>query len=378
MQTFARFILALTMALATTVPAFAQQDRGHGAIYYSPSGHRVGWARSLPDDATADHVARAMCQGGQIDGQSLQASTAGQGGLDATGNVPSLNVVLTDCTRVTKFDSYLNHQCGGFGFSFNGGISQGKHDRSQQRVLNHLSSWPSTFVRCNDDPPTSGLSRFASALGDLAAALGGNHNSGTPSTGPVVPVGPVSGASIAFRDDATSNVSYQLKCTGESAYHNFTIAPGVTQTNDASSWGMSCSQYDVEIQTSLNDGSQTQVHHTLQAGGPYGITAGGNGFDIATNSGQSVMTVTNDTTNSITFTLSATSNGCPNLTQTTLTVAAGNTITHHLGCPQGATLTVSTGTNSDSVAKLYPVSNGASYHLRYDPNLQVITLVTSS
>lgn len=176
------FVLTTALLLSTMTAAPAQ-GRGHGAIYYSSSGQRIGWAHSLPDDPTADHVAQAMCQGGQIDRQSLNAFSNQQGGISATGSGPALSTFLNDCHRIVKFDSGANHQCGGFGFSSNGQSSSGVREQDRRAVQDHLSNWPHAFIICNDDASVSGIDRFATALGNLASALGGgNQNSAASSS----------------------------------------------------------------------------------------------------------------------------------------------------------------------------------------------------
>ena len=374
MSTFFRVLSLILLAGISTAPAIAQQNRGHGSIYYSPSGHRIGWARSLSDDSNADHVASAMCQGGQIDSFSLNAYSGSQGGVSATGTGPDLTSPLSDCFKVIKFDSAANHQCGGFGFNADGRFSKGVRESNKGSVQDDLSSWQQQFVVCNDDASVSGFDKFVGALDALSKAFGGrshetnNGNSGY-NPGNVQGTG---GTSISFTNTTTVAVSLGLKCANEQSYHAVQIPVGATQTYDASSWGSSCGSYTVQITTTNNDGSQTQNQHTVNAGGPYAIVYNGDSLDLrsAPVAPAPALVVFNDTAQPVNFTVS-----CPNLKPTNLTVAANSSSSHVLHCSEGAMLTLSTGTSANSTTKLYPVVNGRTYHIRTDPNLNVFTLV---
>ncbi len=365
MRSISRIGLVLVLLVAMSTPAFAQ-NRGHGSIYYSPSGHRIGWARSLSNDNDANHVALAMCQGGQIDAQSLNAFSHKQGGVSATGAGPDLNVVLNDCRKIIKFDSSANHQCAGFGYTLNGRFSRGVRMRDANGVRNNLSSWPQAFVVCNDDASVSGFDRFLHALGNLATALGGNQQTSNTPANPVV-----SSSAISFTNTANLAISFNLKCDTETTYHPFSIAPNTTQTYDASTWGVSCTTYNVQLITSNSDGSQTQNQRTERAGGPYAIVFNGDSYDIgATAAPAAALVVVNDTQQAVVFSVA-----CPNSNPTSFTVAIGTSSSNVLPCSQGAMLTLQTGTNANSTTKIYPVSNGQTYHIHIDPNLQLLTLV---
>lgn len=376
MSSFFRILLVIALVGASITPALAQQDRGHGSIYYSPSGHRIGWARSLSDDSSADHVASAMCQGGQIDSYALNAYSGSQGGVSATGTGPDLTTVLSDCFKVIKFDSSANHQCGGFGFNADGRYSRGVRKSSKSAVQDDLSSWGQQFVVCNDDASVSGFDKFVGALDALSKALGG-HSHGTNSGnggytgGNGGYVAGSGGTSISFTNTTTIAVSLGLKCANEQSYHAIQIPARATQTYDASSWGSSCTSYAVQITTTNNDGSQTQNQHTVNAGGPYTIVFNGDSLDLGAAPAAPALVVFNDTSQLVNFTVT-----CPNLSPTNLTVAAGSSSSHVLHCSQGAMLTITTGSNANSTTKLYPVVNGRTYHIRLDPNLNVYTLVS--
>jgi hypothetical protein len=368
-----RALVVAFVVAATALPATAE-DRGHGSIYYSPSTQRIGWAKSLGDDSTADHVASAFCRGGQIDSDSLQTFSTGQGGASATGAGPSINVVASDCFKVDKFDSGDNHQCAGFGFNGNGGYSKGSRESDRTKVLGDLSSWPETFVICNDDQSVSGIQSFANALGDLARVLHGGGST-TDSSQKIVsppPVSPSGSDAILFSNGTPTSLAYSVKCANEATFHTFTIASLATQSVDAASWGISCSSYNVLLTTPPGpDGSSTTVTKTLSPGGPYQIVfnAQTGAYDIT--AAPAGSTIVNDVSESVNFML-----GCPGAAGSTYTLASGQSQTFTTPCP-GETLTVSTGTNQSSISKTYPVEAGRTYHLRADPNSGIITLVAS-
>ncbi len=354
-----RMLLVFALLVGSTAPAYAQ-DRGHGSIYYSASGHRIGYARSMPDDANADHVAHAMCEGGQIDAQSLQAYSNKEAGVAATGAGPALSVVLNDCTRVIKFDSHANHRCGGFGFNADGTFSRGVRKRTRGNVENDLSAWQQRFVICNDDAPVSGFDRFLGALDSLAQALGGT--SGQPQSQPQ--------SGVTFTNTTAVAVSIGLKCANESAFQPFQVAANATQTFSASSWNASCSDYTVQITTSNNDGSQTQNDRAVQAGGSYSIVYNGDSLDLGSAPAPPpALVIVNDTASSVNFTLA-----CQNQTPASLSVGPNATFTQVLACASGAMLSLETGANGNFTTKTYPVGNGQTRHIRYDTNLNLYTL----
>lgn len=369
-----RALVIVVIVAAATVPA-AAQNRGHGSIYYSPSTQRIGWAKSLADDSAADHVASAFCRGGRIDSDSLQTYSTGQGGASATGAGPSIDVVASDCFKVYKFDSDDNHQCAGFGFNGNGGYSKGSRESDRTKVLGDLSSWPETFVICNDDQSVSGIQSFANALGDLARALHGGGSTNGNANGsqkPIAPPPPSGSDAILFSNGTPASLAYSVKCANEAAFHTFTIASLASQSVDAASWGISCASYNVLLATPPGpDGSTTTVTKTLPPGGPYQIifNAQTGAYDIT--SAPAGSTIVNDVSESVNFTL-----GCPNAAGSTYTLAAGQSQTFTTPCP-GETLTVSTGTDTSSVSKTFPLAAGRTYHLRADPNSGIITLVAT-
>lgn len=373
MTSFLRALLVIAVVAASAVPAQAQQDRGHGSIYYSPSGHRIGWARSLPNDASADRVASAMCQGGQIDSYALNAYSNNQGGVSATGSGPDLTTVLNDCFKIKKFDSRANHQCGGFGYTLDGRYSRGVRERDQRGVQRDLSSWPQRFVICNDDASVSGFDKFVGALDALSKALGGDdHRSNNGSNGGTSYSPSGSQTGITFTNTTSNPVKASLKCANETAFHAIQIPAGATHTYDASSWGNSCGTYTVQIVTIDNDGSQTQNQHTLNAGGPYAIVFNGDSLDLGSAPAPApALVVFNDTAQPVNFSVQ-----CPNVAPTTLSVNAGSSISHVLQCTQGAMLELETGNTANSTTKSYPVANGRTYHIHIDPNLNLFTLVS--
>jgi hypothetical protein len=370
-------VLLVVVAIAATALPAAAQNRGHGSIYYSPATQRIGWAKSLSDDSTADHVASAFCRGGQIDSQSLQAYSSGQGGASATGPGPTIDVVASDCFKVYKFDSGDNHQCAGFGFNGNGGYSKGSRESDRQKVLGDLSSWPQTFVICNDDQSVSGIQSFANALGDLARALGGGSSGGSSNTkgNTSADAGtrqvPAGSSAIVFSNGTPVSLAYSLKCANEAAYHTFTIASLASQSVDATTWGITCPSYNFLLATPPGpDGSTTTVTKTLPPGGPYQIVfnAQTGAYDVA--SGPSGVTIVNDVTENVNFSI-----GCPNAAESTYTLAPNQSQTYQPNCA-GAQLTVSTGTNASSVSKTFPLASGKTYHLQVN-SADIITLVAS-
>lgn len=372
MSSFFRIFLVIALVGTSFSPALAE-DRGHGSIYYSPSGHRIGWARSLSNDGNADHVASAMCQGGQIDRYSLDAFSNKLGGVSATDTGPDINVPMNDCFKVIKFDSGANHRCGGFGFNADGSYSKGVRESKKSDVQDDLSSWQQQFIVCNDDASVSGLDKFVGALDSLARALGGtsrpSSNGGT-TTGYVPPA---QTNSISFTNTTRADVALGLKCANEQSYQAIKVPVGTTQTYDASSWGGSCSSYTVQITTTASDGSQTQNQHTVNAGGPYAIVYNGDSLNLGTAPPAPVpaLVVFNDTAQSVHFTVI-----CPDKTPSDLTVAANSSTSHILHCSQGAMLSIETGTAANFTTKSFPVANGRTYHIRFDPNLNVLTIVS--
>ena len=365
------------MVVASTMPVFAQQDRGHGAIVLSSSFNRIGWARSLSSDGDAHRAAFAMCRGGQIDATSLQDFSDKHAGISATGPGPLVDTIASDCNLVIKFDSASNHQCGGFGFDSNQRHSNGAREDSESAVNADLSSWSQKFVVCNDDQAVSGAGNFFSALDKIARAFGGGRSRpvATPTAAPVA----FTGSAITFQNDLPTQVTYYLKCTNEATYHTFTILGGSNARNDAATWGASCPSYDLQIPGAGTSGGGTAVvSKTLQAGGPYHfafdarqslLTVLDSSAGLGTTSD---VTIVNDTPGPVIFMVT-----CPNLAPTSLSVAGNGTISHRMACDQGATLSVSTGTTGNSVAYAYPVSNGRIYHLRLDSN-SLYTLVGGS
>jgi hypothetical protein len=176
-------VLAILLAVGAYASGSAQ-NQGHGSIYYSPSGNRVGWAKSLSSDGDADAAARAMCQGGQPSSDLVQEYRNGQAGASGTsGNAQPFTVVLSDCRRIIKFDSTSNHQCGGFGYSSNGNFSNGDRRSSHDEVAKDLSNWPDTFIICNNDRSVSTAEKIGAALGALADIFGSSNPNGGSSGG---------------------------------------------------------------------------------------------------------------------------------------------------------------------------------------------------
>ncbi|MDE2482571.1 MAG: hypothetical protein KGN02_10315 [bacterium] len=362
MASLFRLALVAVLVAATATPAFADQDRGHGAIYYSPSGHRIGYARSLPNDDIADHVASAMCQGGQLDADTLNAYSNHEGGASATGSGPDFNTVLTDCRKLVKFTSTKDHQCGGFGYSYDNRYSKGTAARDRRDVNDKLSNWPQKFVVCNDDRAVSGFERFMGALSSLANDL--NNATGGNNGGSGQPV-----SQISFTNTTNTAVGFGLKCPSEATYHQMQIAANATQSYDASSWGGSCGTYNVEIVTNENDGSVTKNDRTVNAGGPYSFVFNGEAVDLGTAPAQP-LTVINDTQQQVYFTFN-----CPGAAPATLTINAGGSVQQMLGCSTGAELDLNTGTQTNSTTKIYSVANGQTWHIQVDPTLHAFTLV---
>lgn len=357
--------------------ASAQQGHGNGSIYYSPSGHRGGWAKSLGDDPTADSVAKQWCQGGQVDSLAAQAFNAKEGGVYVTSSTPTaLTVPVSDCVKVIKFDSRDNHQCGGFGFNADGRFSNGVRASDQNRVQNDLSSWQQNFIICNDDRAVGGTERFlnsvSSFLGALNTALGGK-NTARPAANVAASAQP---GPIAFRNDTTLAIPYAIKCSQEpvSAYRTLNIAPGQTQTVDPTVWGIApCSNFDVSIDSRAADGSRTTFHKVLNAGGPYSIFVNPTVSDIEVATAQSgsgavsgsSVIISNDGDRSLYFFLS-----CPGGTPAKMTLDAGKAASYTLPCA-GGTLDLPT----NAITKHYDVVAGQTYHLHWDSNGKIWTLI---
>jgi hypothetical protein len=360
-------IVALFFAFmaAWTLPGLTQ-DRGHGAIYYSASGSRIGWSKSLGSDGDADQAAAAMCRGGQIQAVYLQEFQNQQAGVSATGAGPQIGVAETDCRKIIKFDSADNHQCAGFGFDANGNVSGGVRKSDRSSVESSLSSWSQTFVICNDDRSVSGVQQFANALGQLAAALGGSNRSNQTNQ-----TNQINSTTVVFHNVTNSTATVGLKCTDESSYHSFTVSAGGTQSIDGSSWGEGCGTYDFLVTTPAADGSSTSVTHQVQGGRSYNVVFNQqkNAFDLGGAGGGGNLVVVNDTNADITYLVM-----CPSLNPTKRTVAAGASNSTHLNC-NTATLQVATGSSTDATYKSFPVQNGKTYHLRFDANAQDIVIV---
>jgi hypothetical protein len=163
-------LLAAVVIFISAVPGLAQQGGGHGAIYYSPSAHRIGWAKNLPSDQNADNAAFAFCRGGTMDALTNQEFSEQRAGASATAAGPPLATVVSDCSRVIKFDSSSDHRCAGFGFSRNA-VSRGVRDRDRAAVERDLaSSWGSAFVACNDNGPVIGVESLGARAVPVATA----------------------------------------------------------------------------------------------------------------------------------------------------------------------------------------------------------------
>jgi hypothetical protein len=172
-------VLAVLLAVGTCAPVSAQ-NQGHGSIYYSASGSRIGWAKSLSSDGEADAAARAMCQGGQASSELVREYHDGQAGASGTSSsAQPFSVTMSDCRRIIKFDSTANHQCAGFGYSSNGSFSNGDRRSSRDEVAKDLSNWPETFIICNNDRSVSTAEKIGAALGALADIFGGTNSSGS-------------------------------------------------------------------------------------------------------------------------------------------------------------------------------------------------------
>lgn len=364
----ARYVIlfVLLSVLGSSLPA-AAQSRGHGAIFYSSSGARIGWSKSLSSDDDARSAAQAMCQGGQIAPAYLQEFQEQEAGVSSTGSGPPLSAMLSDCREIIKFDSSANHQCGGFGFAANGNISPGQRARDRSGVQSALSNWPQSFIICNDDQAVSGIEKFATALSALANALSpNNQNQG-------LQPGQIGGTAVSFRNTSAALATFGLKCPNESSYHSFSVPSGTSLTVDASNWGMSCDTYAFLITTTGADGSTTSLAHQVQGGRSYDIAFNPQKgvLDLATGApvGSGVR-ILNDTNITLTYTLM-----CPAKTPTTLTLDAGSARTTHINCDSGTLQVVSGTSSAEATYKSMPIQNGGTYHLRYDPNSQAIVIV---
>jgi hypothetical protein len=365
MRSASFLLLIATFVFAAALPAAAQQSHGYGSIYLSPSGHRIGWAKSLGSEGSADDVARHWCQGGQLDGQAAQAYRDNEGGAAATATAwTSLATPVGDCFKVIKFASNVGHRCAGFGFNPDGRYSRGVRKANRSDVQSALSSWQQTFVICNDDQAVSGTERFLNGLSKFASALndlvGGNGSSKAPSSAAVASNAP---GPIVFRNDTSLRVPYRVKCStdADSAYHTLSIDPGQTQTVDPTVWGSPpCSAFVVAIESQANDGSTSSFTNTFSPGGPYSIYVNSAGGAIeaggTSTSAADGITVVNDATKPLFFYLS-----CPGTTPTKMTLASGNRASYPLGCSSG-TLDLPT----KALTKHYPVIPGQTYHLHWD------------
>ncbi len=147
------FVSVLTLS---AVGGALADNGGHGSIYYSPSTHRIGWAKNLDNDQTANDVAFEMCRGGgQYSNQANSALNNNQAGVNASNFThPSLLDSASDCRRIIKFDSNDDHVCGGFGFDPQSGrFSNGYRESNATAVGQDLSSWTYGLILCNNDDP---------------------------------------------------------------------------------------------------------------------------------------------------------------------------------------------------------------------------------
>lgn len=373
------------IAGSTALPALAG-DRGHGAIFYSTSQHRYSWAKSQTDDATAARIAQALCAGGtQYSSEIIAAYRGGDANADATGDGADIRQPASDCVKVIKFDSESNHQCGGFGYVYNGRISDGKRERTRAEVRNDLSDWDKTVIVCNDETATTGLERFGQALQNLANALSGHNNTNSDGNNVNDDGGPknsndgnspLTSTSIGLRNDTHATVTYFVACPNDSKWQAArTIAPGDERFVDSSDFG-NCSKIMVDISSVAADGGKVDQKHELAGGHTYRIVtmSGGNYPDIDTaalnNTASGDLRIDNDLPlkANLTFT-------CPNLTPTKKTVAANDSLPQHLNCSSGATVTVEVfGNGGMSQTRTFNVENGVEYHLRFDQNTQLLRL----
>lgn len=167
-------IATALLVLACTVPGVAQQGGGHGAIYYSPSAHRIGWAKNTSSDQDADNAAFAFCRGGTMDAATNQAFSEQRAGASATAAGPPLATIVSDCSKVIKFDTRDDHRCAGFGFS-GSSVSRGVRDRDRAAVERDLGSrWPAAFVACNDNGPVVGVEALGARPAPVATMRTGS------------------------------------------------------------------------------------------------------------------------------------------------------------------------------------------------------------
>ncbi|HEX3465026.1 MAG TPA: hypothetical protein VHS78_13345 [Candidatus Elarobacter sp.] len=154
--------LAVAVAVLCAVPVDAQSGGGHGALYYSRSMQRIGWARDMGSDDTADSLARDFCAGGLMDAdmnRANQNSQAGASPVTVAGRALNAITRTSDCVKVIKFDNRSDHPCAGIGFSESSRSNGSRGSRSEvERELGR--SWTSGFVVCNDRAPLIGFERL--------------------------------------------------------------------------------------------------------------------------------------------------------------------------------------------------------------------------
>ncbi len=381
-----RLLRCLTVTLlfvASAVPAIAQSDRGHGAIYYSASGHRIGWAKSLDSDDVADRSARAECVGGTFDSVMMARYNARTAGPAATaqGALP-MSVAVNDCRKIIKFDSKSNHQCAGFGYNPDGSISNGTRERDYASVQSDLSGWSQTFIICNDDKSVSG--GIIGFLDALDRALNGSTRTPAPAPAPTAPpyVAPIpplpyggytgvfgNPKSITLFNTTPNQLQFTIQCPTETSGHFYVLDTKVRQTLNASDWNQSCVTFSIAITTQNPDGSSTEVDKVLDGGASYEFFVNGTKNALDVRRAMQPMTIVNDVASPIQYRVI-----CPNAAPIDLTIAANGTDTSGLPCPTGS-IRIASGTNTDATYRTFPVVNGATYHITYDATAQVLNLV---
>jgi hypothetical protein len=372
-------LFSLSLLFALFAPARADDSRGHGSIYYSPSAYRYGWARSLESDKTARRVAYAMCQGGPaISSEALSRygeKRAGAGVMSATP--VAIDIAVSDCVEVDKFRSESNHQCEGFAWYSNGRYAKYVRESDIGSVNRGLADFPplNKFAVCNDEASVQGgiLGFFDKLAKALATPTPAPVPTAAPYVAPVTPYvapippiynggGAVMQDSIRFRNTFNQRLSFTLKCPNENATHSISVAAGDIRTVSANEWNASCSQYNFAITIPHGDGSTSEVDHLLAGGTTYELFYDAARSTYDTRPAAMPMTVVNRTQQSVIYHVQ-----CPNQQKTDVTLAPGAADASGLACGTGEIL-IGTGSETDAVVNHYPVVNGRAYAIQSDAN----------
>jgi hypothetical protein len=388
MRSFRSFVTAcffLSLLVILVRPALADDSRGHGAIYVSPSSQRIGWARSLGSDGEADRLALAECRGGIFSNETMaryNENRAGQAAMANDALPPGTQV--QDCSFVIKFDSESNHACAGFAFEPDGGYSKGSREPDEAGVRRDLAreSYSQTFVVCNDEKPVQGgilgfFDKLAKALATPTPAPVRTPRPYVPTSAPfIAPIPPISVTggvapnAIRIRNTYEKGLNFTVMCPNEAQPHSYHIEPGLAQTIGAADWNQSCSQFTIAISTPANDGSKTEVQHLINGGAVYELFYDADRGQYDVHVARVPMTVVNGTTHSVIYRVV-----CPDRPETSITIASGATNTSGLPCAAGEIAILTVADNGDRTDKRYPVTDGRTYTIQVDERRGYLILV---